>query len=58
MEEVHHERAYTLEEIRHGLEQAHLQERACWSSLEQMGDLELESPRAWFVVQKPEGAGQ
>jgi len=52
MDEVHRERGYTLEEIRHCLKEAGFQELACWGSLEEMSEPKPDSGRVWFVVQK------
>ena len=52
MDEEHKERGYTLEEIRQCLQEAGLQELACWGSLEEKSEPKPDSGRVWFVMQK------
>ena len=52
MDEVHRERGYTLKEIRGCLKKAHLQEMACWASLDRMDRPGHSTPRVWFVARR------
>lgn len=52
MDEEHKERGYTLQEIKQCLQEAGLQELACWGSLQDMSEPRPDSDRVWFVMQK------
>jgi len=52
VEEVHHERGYTPEELRTCLRDARLRERACWEKLQERCPPTPKSRRLYFVVQK------
>ncbi len=52
VEEIHHERGYTLEEIRSCLLKAKLTEVASWGNLEERLPITKDSKRAWFVTRK------
>jgi SAM-dependent methyltransferase len=50
-DELHKERGYSLDEIRHCLAQAKLRELACWGNLREMSEPDPGSGRLWFVAE-------
>ena len=52
IDEVHHERGYTLKEFRQVLHACHLTELACYGRLRDRQAPGPESGRVWFIVQK------
>jgi len=52
VDETHHERGYTIEEIRSCLNNAGLTEIACYGNLEESLPYAPESKRVWFITQK------
>jgi SAM-dependent methyltransferase len=52
-DEWHFERAYPVVLVRRLLRDAGFRVRASWGSIEQMAPLRADSPRAWFVAEKP-----
>ena len=52
VDEHHHQRGYTLDEIRHCLNKASLTEIASWGNLEERLPVSADSKRVWFFVKK------
>ncbi len=52
VDETHHERGYTLDEIRSCLNTAGLSEIACYGNLEERLPYTKESKRVWFITKK------
>jgi 2-polyprenyl-3-methyl-5-hydroxy-6-metoxy-1,4-benzoquinol methylase len=52
VDEIHHERGYTLDEIRSCVKKAGLKEVACYSNLEERQPIAPDSKRMWFVTRK------
>ena len=52
VDETHHERGYTLDEIRECLTKAGLTERAAWGNLEARLPIAPNSKRIWIITQK------
>ncbi|MFX0168378.1 MAG: class I SAM-dependent DNA methyltransferase [Candidatus Hodarchaeota archaeon] len=52
VDETHKERGYTLEEVRHTIKKAGLQEVACWENLENQTPHTPQSRRVFFITQK------
>ncbi len=52
VDEHHHQRGYTLDEIRRCLKKAGLAEIACWGNLEERLPVAANSKRMWFLVKK------
>jgi ubiquinone/menaquinone biosynthesis C-methylase UbiE len=52
VDETHHERGYTLKEIRTCLKNAGLTEIACWGNLEERTPIISNTKRVWFVTKK------
>lgn len=52
LDEEHHERGYSLSEIRQCLQSAGLRELACWDSPQAMSEPKPDSGKVWFVVQR------
>lgn len=50
LDEEHHERGYTLEQIREALEQAGLEELACWGNPKEMSEPRPDSGRVFFIA--------
>ena len=52
VDEHHHQRGYTLDEIRHCMKKAGLTEIACWGNLEERLTVVVDSKRVWFLVKQ------
>lgn len=51
-EETHHEKGYTINEIKNALEKSRFSIEGCYGSLKNMTPLQLESGRVWVIAQK------
>jgi SAM-dependent methyltransferase len=53
VDEVHHERGYTMTQIRESIASAGLRELACWGNLREMTEPGPDAGRVWFITQRP-----
>jgi len=55
IDEKHHERGYSLGDIRKCLKKSRLKELSCWGNLQEMSELEPDNGRVYFVMKKEKG---